>query len=142
MNHQERAKAVVAKMMEHDAFSQWLGIEVLEVAPGTCTVRMGVRAEMLNGHGNAHGGISYSLADSCFAFSSNSHGYYAVSIETSIAHTRPVKQGDTLTAVSEELQVGKTLGRYTITVTNQDQKQVAIFHGTVFKDGRKWELGE
>ena len=140
MTEQERAEAVVAKMMENDMFSQWLGIKVLRVAPGTCTIRMQVTAEMLNGHHNAHGGISYSLSDSCFAFSSNSHGFYAVSIETSIAHTRPVKSGDILTAVSQELQVGRSLGRYTVFVHNQDDQQVAIFHGTVFKDGRKWEV--
>ena len=78
------AKKVVDKMISGDAFSQWLGIEVLEITEGFCKLKMTVRDEMTNGFNIAHGGIAYSLADSCLAFAANADGIQAVSIETSI----------------------------------------------------------
>ena len=71
MNQSEK---IVDKMYQNDAFSQWLGIEVVEVKDGYCKLNMTVRKEMLNGFQIAHGGIAYSLADSALAFASNSHG--------------------------------------------------------------------
>src|SRR5690606_38635288 len=70
----ELAEHIVARMMKHDAFSQWLGITVVAVAPGSCELRMAVREEMDNGFRITHGGIAYALADSALAFASNSHG--------------------------------------------------------------------
>lgn len=125
-------------MYDHDPFSIWLGIERLLVAPGRCQLRMTVRAEMLNGFSIAHGGITYSLADSCLAFASNSHGIQAVSVETSISHTRQVKEGDVLTATSNELQFGERFARYHIQVTDAAGKTVALFNGTVFRTGKPW----
>ena len=84
------AKKVVDKMMSGDAFSQWLGIEILEIYEGFCKLRMTVRDEMTNGFNIAHGGIAYSLADSCLAFAANSDGVQSVSVETSISHTKKV----------------------------------------------------
>ena len=80
----ELAKKVVDKMMDGDAFSRWLGIEVLEISEGFCKLQMKVRDEMTNGFAIAHGGIAYSLADSCLAFAANSYGIQDVSVETSI----------------------------------------------------------
>ena len=85
--------------MDHDAFSKWLGIEVIAVEAGFATLRMTVREEMTNGFGIAHGGISYSLADSALAFASNGGGNQSVSLETAIHHLKPVQSGDTLEAV-------------------------------------------
>ena len=68
------AEKIVNFMFTNDAYSQWLGIERLNVAPGVCDLRMTVRSEMLNGFAIAHGGISYSLADTALAFASNAHG--------------------------------------------------------------------
>jgi acyl-CoA thioesterase len=124
---------IVAGMMAGDRMSQWLGIEVLEVKPGFCKLSMVVREEMVNGFNIAHGGITYSLADSALAFASNSHGKQSVSIETSISHTRPVLVGDQLIAVCHELNSGRTLGIYEVTVKNQSQKTVALFKGTVIR---------
>ena len=135
---QALAEKVVAHMFENDAFSQWLGIDRLLVQPGGCTLRMVVRPEMTNGFAIAHGGITYSLADSCLAFASNSHGIQAVSVETSISHTRPVKAGDVLTAVSEESSFGKRIAVYHIIITDQEEKTVALFKGTVFRNGKPW----
>lgn len=125
-------------MYENDPFSIWMGIERVSVAPGACTLRMSVRGEMMNGFAIAHGGITYSLADSCLAFASNAHGIRAVSVETSISHTRPVLANDLLTATSEELSLSKRIGVYQITVTNQRNETVALFKGTVYRTGKPW----
>jgi acyl-CoA thioesterase len=96
-----------------------------------------VRNEMLNGTGEAAVAY-YSLADSCLAFASNSHGIRSVSVETSISHTRQVKEGDVLTATAVELQRGERFARYDIRVTDQQGKDVALFRGTVFRTGEPW----
>lgn len=134
------ATRVIDRMMEKDWFSQWLGIERLDEGPGHCTLRMRVRREMLNGFAIAHGGISYSLADSALAFASNSHGRHAVSIETSISHVRPVHEGDVLTARAIEEHLSHKIGVYRVVVTNQDDQQVALFKGTVYRTSREWEV--
>ena len=138
MDAQSVAERVVARMYDHDPFSIWLGIERLLVAPGRCELRMTVREEMLNGFSIAHGGITYSLADSCLAFAANSHGIQSVSVETSISHTRPVKAGDVLTATSEEMSLSRSIGIYHITVRDQEGRTVALFKGTVYRTGKSW----
>ena len=134
----ELAVKVVARMYDNDPFSIWLGIDRVEVLPGRCVLRMKVRQEMLNGFSIAHGGVAYSLADSALAFASNSHGIQAVSVETSISHTRPVKEGDVLTATASEIQRTERFGRYDVRVTNGESKDVALFRGTVFRTGKPW----
>ncbi len=126
------------KMFDNDAFSQWLGIQLIAVSEGNVSICMTVREEMTNGFKIAHGGITYSLADSAFAFASNSWGEQAVSIETSISHTRPVHVGDVLTAETNMENKSKRLAIYHVKVTNQDDKVVALFKGTVFHTGKKW----
>lgn len=138
MNSNELAKAVVDRMMSKDWFSQWLGIDVLEILPGTCTLRMTVRKEMLNGFAIAHGGITYSLSDSALAFASNSHGRMAVSVETSISHLAAVKENDVLTAKAIEKSLSNKIGVYEIVVTNQENKTVALFKGTVYRKSEEW----
>lgn len=138
MDAKALAERVVARMYDNDPFSIWLGIERAEVLPGRCVLRMTVNGSMLNGFSIAHGGISYSLADSALAFASNSHGIQCVSVETSIAHTRPVKEGDRLTATATELERSRRFGRYDVRVTDQENKTVALFRGTVFRTGKPW----
>ena len=128
-----------SKMYDNDAFSKWLGIEILEISEGYCKAKMIVRSEMTNGFQIAHGGISFSLADSAFAFASNSWGEHAVSIETSISHTRPVYVDDVLYAETSLENRSKRLAIYHVKVTNQDHKVVALFKGTVFHTGTMWE---
>lgn len=132
------AKKVVDKMISGDAFSQWLGIEVLEITEGFCKLKMTVRDEMTNGFNIAHGGIAYSLADSCLAFAANADGVQAVSIETSISHTKKVANGDILTATSKEMNKSNKTALYYITITNQDNLEVAHFIGTVYRTGKEW----
>ena len=140
MNDQKRATAIVDHMFEQDAFSQWLGIERLSVGPGRCSLRMTVRAEMLNGFGIAHGGITYSLADSALAFASNGRGRQAVSIETSISHTTSAQAGDRLTATATEDHAGNRIAVYRIIIENQHGELVALFKGTVYRSSKEWEV--
>ena len=134
----ELSKKVIEKMMSGDAFSQWLGIELLESAPGFCKIQLKVREEMTNGFNIAHGGISYSLADSCLAFAANSYGTQSVSIETSISYTKKVESGDLLIATSKELNKSKKTALYSITISNQDNIEIAHFKGTVYRTGKEW----
>lgn len=133
MKKQQLAKKVVNKMMADDAFSQWLGIEIIDIEPGYSKLKMLVRQEMVNGFGVSHGGVTFSLADSALAFASNSYGRIAVAMENNISFMKKVMPGNTLTAETEELSIGRRIGVYNISVTNQDDKKVALFRGTVFR---------
>ena len=133
-------KNIVDKMFKNDAFSQWRGIVRIEDGAGISVLKMSVRKEMLNGFAILHGGISYSLADSALAFAANGHGVKSVSVETSISHTAPCKEGDVLTARTEEMSLSHKIGVYHITITNQEHKTVALFKGTVYRTGKQWEF--
>lgn len=140
MSEKSLSERVVDRMYDHDAFSQWLGIERLEVAAGRCVLRMTVREEMTNGFAIAHGGITYSLADSALAFASNGHGRMAVSVETSISHTVSLKAGDVITAVADEIALTDKIGIYHVTVTDQEGRKVAFFKGTVYRTSKMWDV--
>jgi acyl-CoA thioesterase len=131
------AKKVVDHMMINDLFSQWLGIKVAEVKEGYSKITMTVRDEMINGFGIVHGGIAFSLADSCFAFACNNRNVLSVALDTSINFTKPVHVGDILTAEAKEIHNGKSTGLYHITITNQNQHIVALFKGTCFRTNKK-----
>lgn len=124
-------------MLSNDAFSQWLGIELVHIDRGTCTLSMTVRAEMLNGFSIAHGGITYALADSALAFAANSHGRQSVSVDTSINHIETLQAGDILTAVACEEALKNKFGFYSVQIKKADQT-VALFKGTVFRSDREW----
>lgn len=126
------------QMMAKDSFSHWLGIEVLETSDGFSKIKMTVTEEMLNGHGVAHGGISFSLADSAFAFASNSHGQKAVSIETSINHIKPIFEGDEIVATAQKESTSRSLGQYLVRVTRSEEL-VGLFKGVVFRKQEEWE---
>lgn len=132
------SETIVAEMMDHDAYSNWLGVTIQSVSPGNCVLSCVVTDQMLNGFGIAHGGITYALSDSALAFASNSHGQQCVSIETSIAHIKAVQLNDTLTATCSEIHKGKTIARYVVEVVNQHHELVARFNGTVFRTEKVW----
>jgi acyl-CoA thioesterase len=138
MSEHPLPEKVVSKMFDSDWFSQWLGIERLVVEEGRCVLRMKIRKEMLNGFAIAHGGITYSLADSALAFASNSHGRMSVSVETSISHTEALKEGDVITASAEQMSLSNKIGVYHVTVKNQNDKVVALFKGTVYRTSKEW----
>ena len=127
----KKPSEIVNEMLQLDSFSKWLGMEILEIKPGTCTVQLIVNESMLNGFSIGHGGITYSLADSALAFAANAHGYHALSIDTSINHLMVVQNGDILTAHAEEINRSKRNGIYTVTIRNQKKEKVAFFKGLV-----------
>lgn len=124
---------VVSHMMEHDLFSQWLGIEVLEVKEGYSKIKMTVRKEMINGFGIVHGGIAFSLADSAFAFACNNRNVLSVALDTSINFIKPVQADDVLIATVKEIHNGKSTGLYHITIVNQKEHIVAQFKGLCYR---------
>ena len=137
---ENQARQIISRMYEKDAFTQWLGMERLDEGPGYSHLRMQVRKEMVNGFGIAHGGITYSLADSALAFACNSQGKKAVSIETSISHLQAVNVGDILTAKAAETSRGNKIATYNIEVTNQKNDVVALFKGMVYRRSEDWEI--
>lgn len=125
-------------MLSRDAFSIWLGIEILECDLGRCKVAMTVRDEMLNSMQKAHGGVSYSLADTAFGFAANTHGKYAVSIETSINHIAALEAGDYLVAEAV-IDVTKTKLGFNVIEVKRGDELVALFKGVVYRTSKDWE---
>ncbi|MFP8490267.1 PaaI family thioesterase [Gracilimonas sp. Q87] len=131
---------ITNKMLQSDAFSQWMGIKVLKSEPGYCKLSVKIREEMTNGFGVCHGGVTFSLADSALAFASNSRGSLSLALENNINFTKKVNVGDELTAETEELQNGRTIGVYKVRVSNQNTELIAEFRGTVYRTGKQHEL--
>ena len=127
---------VVDQLMAADAFSRWLGIEVLEAAAGRSVVRMTVRDEMVNGFGTSHGGIVFSLADSAFAFAINAGGFLSVAIDCTVSFPVAVRPGDVLTATGIEDSTSNKLAFCVVTVRNQDDVIVGHFRGTGYRTNR------
>lgn len=138
MDKDSKPYRVFQLMYDNDPFSKHLGMELKSIKKGTCELQLKVTPNMINGFSIAHGGISYSLCDSALAFAANSHGTQCVSIETSISHVRPTPQNGIMTAVASELHRGKTTGIYEVKVTNEQQKTIALFKGTVYNTGKYW----
>lgn len=132
------AQKVVNKMLSGDSFSNWLGIEIIEISKGYCKLKMRVREEMTNGFGIAHGGIAFSLADSALAFAANSDGIQSLSVETSISFTKKVLNGDTLIAETKKIKKKEKTTSYEVVVVNQEGIDVAKFNGKVYKTKKKW----
>jgi acyl-CoA thioesterase len=130
---------IINKMMASDKMSQWMGIEILNYNPGSVSLKMTVREEMVNGFNVTHGGITYSLADSALAFSANSHGMRSMSIETSISHLKSVHAGDVLTVTTRELTLTRKTGVYIMDIVNQKNELVAHFKGTVYRSDKVWD---
>jgi len=133
-----KGEEIPYKMLSQDAYSQWLGIEILDCEIGRCKVAMTIRGDMLNSMNKAHGGISYSLADTAFGFAANTHGKFAVSIETSINHIEALNEGDYLIAESVIEKVNRKLGFNIIEVKRGDEL-VALFKGVVYRTQKDWE---
>ena len=131
---------IVNNMMKHDFFSQWLGITILEQKEGSCKLSLIIKKEMLNGFGIAHGGITYSIADSALAFASNSKGRKSLSIETSISHILSLKEQDEIIAEAFCETETEKLGHYKVIVflKNDPGKIVALFKGIVYKTSKDW----
>jgi len=128
-----RARETVERMLVTDAFSRWLGVEVLEVAVGRAVLRMTVRPEMVNGFGTGHGGIVFAFADSALAFCTNSDGTISVALDCTISYPAAVRPGDVLTATGVRETTTNKIGFASVTVRNQDDVVVGHFRGTVYR---------
>jgi acyl-CoA thioesterase len=135
-----QAQRIVDHMLLKDAYSRWLGIDVLAITPGACRLKMMVREEMLNGFEIAHGGIVYAFADSALAFTSNSHGFQAYSVETSISHVERISRKDELYAEAIELKKTRKMGWYKVVISNEKGEEVSFFKGTVYFTPKTWKV--
>ena len=127
------AKKVVDKMMESDYFSQWMGVELIEIKQGYSKIKMCLRKEMLNGFGIAHGGITFAFADSAFAFACNSDGKITLALDVSVSFPKAVKENDILIAEAKQVNKTNRTGLYLVEVKNQKEELVALFKGTCFR---------
>ena len=130
---QALAEAVGREMFKRDHTAQFLGMAIHDIRPGFARLTMKVRPEMANGHGICHGGMIFTLADTAFAYSCNSHNHNTVASGCSIDYVAPAKVGDTLTAVGVEQALSGRTGGYDIEVTNQDGKRIALFRGKSYR---------
>ncbi|MCO4101297.1 MAG: hotdog fold thioesterase [Gemmatimonas sp.] len=134
-------EVVVAHLMQRDAFSQLMGMEVLTSAVGQAVVRMQVRDDMVNGFGTLHGGALFSLADSAFAFATNAGGTLSVAIDMTLSIPVASRPGDVLTATAVEQSTTSRLAFVDVTIRNQDDIPVGYFRGTVYRTTRTHEPG-
>ena len=129
MTPQQVAEATRDAMWRDDRASQALGMQVLAVGPGTATVTMTVREDMLNGHDICHGGLVTMLADSAFAYACNAYNEVTVASGFDVNLIAAAHRGDVLTAeVAEVAKAGRT-GVYDVTVSNQRGEPLAAFRG-------------
>lgn len=129
----ELAQAVGREMYARDNTAHFLGIQLDAIGPGWARMHLKVRSEMANGHGICHGGIIFTLGDTTFAYSCNSHNHNAVASGCAIDYVAPAHVGDTLYAVGEERAVAGRTGVYDIEITNQDGKRIAYFRGRSYR---------
>ena len=141
MAPQERAERIVQGMMRADEYSRWLGIEIVEVQPARAVVRMTVRKEMLNGLGVCHGGVSFALADSAFAFACNTQGNLAVSIENSMTYPAAIRLGEVVTATAIEASRSNRILYYHVNLTNAAGAVVGLFRGTAYRTEKPHQIG-
>jgi acyl-CoA thioesterase len=127
------AQAVGEAMYARDHAAQALGITVEEIAPGFARCRMAVREDMLNGHGTCHGGLTFTLADTAFAYACNAGNKATVALAAQISFTAPVRPGEVLVAIARErLRSGRT-GVYDVEVSRSDGAPVALFRGNAYE---------
>jgi acyl-CoA thioesterase len=135
-----RPRAIVNRMMQEDAFSRWMGVEILEVREGYCRISCPVTEEMLNGFHVTHGGILFSLADSALAFSAATYGRVALALDNSISFTKKSTAGDRLIAVSECINLTHKTGLFEIKVFNGEEELLAVMKATVYRTGEEFDV--
>jgi acyl-CoA thioesterase len=124
------SELIADKMAQNDRVLALLGIEVEEVKAGFARLSMTISEQMLNGFGIAHGGITFTLADTAFAYACNSRNRLTVAANCQVKFTKMVHQGDKLTAIATERSLDDRKGIYDVRVEDQDGEVVAIFEGT------------
>ena len=132
---QRLAERAAEALFGRDTTAKMLGILVVGVSPGYARVTMTVRSDMVNGHRTCHGGLIFTLADSAFAVSCNSHNESTVAAAASIDFLAPAFEGDELSAEGTELWRSGRTGIYEVTVTNQRGERIALFRGRSHRVG-------
>jgi acyl-CoA thioesterase len=128
-----RAEAVKNLMLANDSYSKLLGLEVDEVGPGYCRLHFTVRPDMLNGFSSLHGGVTFSAADSAFAFACNSHGRQSVGLTVTVDYLEAGRLGDVITVEAREESLKHKVGVYQVRVVNQNGLTLALFKGTAYR---------
>ncbi|CAM5576127.1 phenylacetic acid degradation protein PaaD [Streptomyces purpurascens] len=128
MTHTADATPAAEAMFAADKASRGLGVELLEQGEGTAVLRMTVTPGMVNGHGIAHGGYVFLLADSAFACACNSHGPVTVAAGADVTFVAPAYEGDVLVARAEERTRFGRSGLYDVSVLRGDEV-IAEFRG-------------
>jgi acyl-CoA thioesterase len=121
LSAQDVASRSAEAMWANDRASRWLGMQLLEVAPGRAVVQMTLGEEMVNGHGIGHGGLTFTLADSAFAFACNSYNRSTVAAGCEIRFLAPTRLGDLLVAEAVERSRTGRDGVYDVTVRVGEQ---------------------
>ncbi len=129
MTPKERAEKAAAAMWAGDQASQSLGMELIDVDEGRAVLALKVEPRHANGHAICHGGITFALADSAFAFACNSRNQSTVAQHNIISYLAPGQVGDRLTATATEVSLTGRSGIYDVKVTNQDGRMIAEFRG-------------
>ena len=128
-SRQARAEEIGRLIAEGDQLARQLGVTLEEIRPGYARCTMTVRPDMANAATIGHGGATFTLADTAFAYASNSHGRTALATNCTITFTGPAEIGDTLTAVAEEVSLKGRSGVYDITVSDGKGETIALFRG-------------
>ena len=126
---QHIAERVRDHMWSTDRASQGMGMRVTGIGPGSCTMTMTVREDMLNGYGTCLGGLLAALADSCFAFACNAYNEITVASGFNVEIVAPGRAGDVLTATAVEVSKSGRMGVYDVDVRNQRDERVVAFRG-------------
>ena len=126
------ARAVAARMYAEDRAAQSMGIELLEVREGFARVAFVVRDDMVSGHGIAHGGFIFALADTAFAYACNSRNRVTIALQCSISFTAAGKRGSRVTATARERFAGGRTGTYDVEVADETDTVLAYFRGTSY----------
>ena len=129
MTPKERAQKSAEAMWNNDQASAWFGMRIVEIDEGFAMLSLTVEKKHTNGHGICHGGVTFALADSAFAFACNSRNQSTVAQHNTISYTSPVRLGDVLTATAKEISLIGRNGIYDVEVTNQEGLAVAQFRG-------------
>jgi len=129
MTPKERAEKSAVALWAHDGASQWFGMTLLSVDEGQAMLSLHIGKHHCNGHGMCHGGVTFSLADTAFAFACNSRNQPTVAQNNMITYIAPARVGDTLTATAREVSLTGRSGIYDICVRNQNSEKIAEMRG-------------
>ena len=138
MTQEELTEKVVEHIKQNDNFAAWLGVELLESAPGYAKIKMRIRKDMINSFGTCHGGVTFAFAQTALAFCSNNYGNIKVALETSMAFLAPLYEGDEIIAETKEESNRSKVSVYTINVFKISGEKVGIFRGTVYNTEKKY----